>query len=222
MKPLRRINPDKRVGESRGSPRAFALVEMLLALVLAAAVLTATARIAVQTVATEQAAGRIQDDRQRRAHLFDLLGADVAARLSEQKGNAVAIRLDPNHRPEIEILCLASSEREDGTVVWLPQRATYRLTRCPHATDHLRFVREVTPLIEHGSTTVIMVADCLTAFGVAYHESGEWKALSGSQGADSEDVDAIRTCCRWTGDEQDTCRTFVLDDALSGSDRDGR
>lgn len=199
--PERRARPDR---------SAFTLLELLLAVALSGTVLTLTARIALDALQTRRIITETVDQHQRLDFVTDSIAADLEARLTDAE-QPLVIGLDANHRPRIELVCLAAEPGGALHTSLVPAAVTYRLVRVPHETLRLKLQREVQPLAGRSAgPQVTTVCDDLADFEVTLHYGSGWLPLNARTGQRKETPAAWRVHYRRLGDRNVETRTFVI------------
>jgi prepilin-type N-terminal cleavage/methylation domain-containing protein len=188
----------------------FTLVELLLALTLAGLVLTVAARIVVQTLRIERRVEQIRSEQMQRSFPLDRLDADLDARIA---GNErISIRLDANHRPRLEMFCLAAEAGDEVHAPRVPARVVYRLARTPGNADDLRWIRETHPLVRPSRSSDATIARGLTGLEVALFDGDRWRELAATSRRSADEPRAIRITLRWRGRDTPASRTYGLRD----------
>ena len=194
--------------------RAFTLIEMLLALVLSALVLTTAAQVTVQTLRTEQSIDSSLLDNREVEYPLEAIDEDLKARLME--GEAVTARLDANHRPQIEFDCLAVESTPELHLPRVPTHVTYRLLRSPVVIGNLRLIRETKSLVDHNPIRKNILTDSLESFKVRTFVSGKWIPLHDKSNRNNTQIEALEITCKWANNDKETTRICLLTNSLPG------
>jgi len=198
------------VDQYRLSARAFTLIEVLLALLLAAGLLTAVSRITVQTLAAERRAQTRSREQAAQAWPFETLTRDLAGRLRGTR--AVAVRLDPAGRPELTIDCLLAERSIGAAQVMLPHRVVHQLRRTDDG-DALQWVRVAESHTQRQSATEDVLACPLEDLSLEVFAGGTWRPVQRDDERAEHVPQALRLTVRWRGSSDVVSRTFELDHA---------
>ena len=192
---------------------AFTLVEVLLALTLTGIVLTAASRILVGTVRVSRSIHESVDQHRRTDELFGQLARDLDARLLGLD-HAVAVGLDPNHRPEIKIRCLAAEPGESLHTSYLPAEARYRLVSAGHRSSGLRLERSVDWLVEKPPSVpmVEVISEGIASVETELLYDSQWVPLTSKTGRrQAELLRAFRLSLELVDRPAAVTQTFVLE-----------
>ena len=201
------------------APRAFTLVEVLLALALTGTTLALAARIALNVLKARQAVTGTLDRQRRLDHVADCIAADLDGQLTDID-DSVVIRLDANHRPLIEIVGLAAEPGHSLHTSRLPATVTYRLVRAPHEDLRLKLEREVQPLAGRSSVPwSTTVCNDLAGFEVELHDGQQWLPLTARTLKQVPEPRGFRIAYHRAEDDTELTRTFVLGSVKHGDDQ---
>lgn len=204
----------------RRDRRGFTLIEVLIALSLAGLVVSVAGRVAVQALRTEKRIHELVASHVKTGRVFESIAADMAGRLE----GSVKLSLDANHRPMIEIDCLAPYPSQALHVPRLPSTVTYRLVRGHTGNRSLRIKRVVKNLTRPGGQLAeTTIARDITEFGVTVFQRGRWEPLSAKLAARLRTPEAFRVTYRLAGVDKAVSRTFLIEPpSLKEKHRAGR
>ncbi len=191
-----------------GWRHAFTLVEMLVALLLTAVVLSAAGRITVAVMRTEAAVSQETHDTLRRSIVMDSLVSDWNGRFGGP--TSVEAFLDASHRPTIRLLTREQLAGHDRITVEEPARVTYRIEVAGDS-DLFILVRDADLLIGHDAVRSEVVGCGLESFSIELFREEQWHPLEPIGKSVGKPIDALRVAIQWaSGDVQS--RIFRLDD----------
>lgn len=198
----------------------FTLIEMLLALALGAFVITAAGRTAVLTLQTERAVQTAVTLQTKTDHLFATIAADLNARTDA----AVTFALDANHRPTIEVTCLARHVGNGVRLPRLPSAVVYGLTRSATVPESFRLERRLRNETRTDGRTddqpITTVADELTSFDVDVFHRDRWEPLTAELVARLRHPKGFRIAWQFAGSDAPTIRTFLINRPYDVKERD--
>ncbi len=196
---------------------AFTLLELLLALALAATVLAATSQTLIGTMNVQRAVTDTVGQQVASDLVLDSLAADLDRRLPGVK-DAVSIGLDTHHRPTIEVRCLAAEPGDALHTALVPARVQYRLVRMADDDQRLRLVRTVGWLIDHAEGPGVTTTVCpdLADLQVELYLAGEWLPLTAEVLNSPNRPTAFRVHVHQPGQADPLTRTFLLEPGRQG------
>lgn len=198
------------------SPRAFTLVEMLLALALTTVLITVTGRIAVQTLESQASFERLRQSSRRANLVFEQLATDVGRLLAGLPGETTPLTLFGTPRQVLQLSDLASTAEESGDLhsALRPATVRYRLSERTDAEGGWRLTREVVDRTALGAVTMReTIAEQVAEFKVEVFSSGAWVTGFAPKESNAPTPAAVRVSVRWNGETESQTRTFLVSDA---------
>lgn len=190
---------------------AFTLVEVMLALLLASAVVGVTGIVAVQSVTLQRAARADAARSHDRWTLFDQFQTDVESTITWLPEGVEPLEIGAEANAPLRIYCLTSVPAPGSLGRYrMPARVTYRIEDANAGTPYKRLVREVEDLTEdRGSTYRRVVAMDLVDVVIETHTETGWSEPVTGEKRDAGEGDAVRLVCRF-GDAPDNSMTRTV------------
>lgn len=189
---------------------AFTLVEVLVALTLAALVVTIAGQVAVQTMRLSSQATRLMDGLDRDALIFDALRADfdaITAPIGED--GPLVVFGQPQQTLQVNVLSSLPSMSAGLHLPRYPCTVRYRLVRPPGRTDEYHLVRETLDRTLLSATPVPeTLATNLAGFAVEVLAAGKWQRTYPVAGQPDAQPKLIRVTWTWN-DGSSTARMFA-------------
>jgi type II secretion system protein J len=118
---------DKSATNRIAQRRAFTLVELLVALALAALLVVGTGRVTISAMQTQKAVEEKIQERARGAQVLDALARDWSRRTAALPGEESSLRLVESASSTLEFACLAPVASDELHVALLPGTVRYRV-----------------------------------------------------------------------------------------------
>lgn len=188
--------------------RSFTLVELLVALALAALLLAATGQAALSVAQLQ----RVTENRLRRheveSRLWESMADDLSRLTAPFPGEETNLRLPDAGSPTLELSALVAVDFDDLHVPLLPAKVRYRTET---ERDQTRLLREVVDVTALGRpVNKERIAQSLTEFRVEALVQGTWTKVYPIANRTRSAAQALRVSIRWKNGEEATQRTFRL------------
>lgn len=142
MKSLR--HGDNSARQRAADRGAFTLVELLVALALAALLVVSTGRVTISALETQRVVEEKIRERDRGEQVLDTLAKDWSRRSAALPGEESNLRLIESANSTLEFTCLAPTDSDALHVALLPGTVRYRTTREENTNLLVREVTQVT------------------------------------------------------------------------------
>ncbi len=201
----------KDVSQSRQNrSRGLTLVEVMLALSLGSAVVSAAGVVAVQSVQVERSLKSEMLSQWQREQVLRQFESDVRSALNSPGKTAPAFRFQENPGHLVTIASLAQiPERNAFSRRRMPSQVTYSLRWDPNDDRYQVLVRSVKDMTQPESQSIEQrLAEDLQEVSIEYFADKKWQAGPIVKSAGNPVIRALRLRCRWAGDDRaETIRT---------------
>lgn len=199
-------NSARRSAAGRG---AFTLVELLVALALAALLVVATGRVTISALQTQRVVEEKIRERKRGQQVLDILARDWSRRSAALPGEESNLRLIVSANSTLELACLSPSDSDALHVALLPGTVRYRMIQEESTKFLVREFSQVT-LPGHPVRRERMAKD-VAEFSAEVLVDGKWVKSFPIAKLRQTPPRMLRVTMRFEGPSKPLRRTFEMD-----------